>query len=200
MILYLVRHGQTLWNVEKRMQGQHDSPLTETGIGQAKRVGRLLRAQIVSVENLCVVTSPLGRALQTARLICRELELDEAAIRQDDRLMEADHGDWSGLIKAEVKLQFPRELAQRRENRWDFRFPGGESYADLARRAEAWLDSLVQADVVVLAVTHEMMSRSLRAHYLGLDPEQTLQLAHAHDEVFVLQNGRIDRLSARDSD
>jgi len=190
LIIYLVRHGQTVWNLEKRRQGQLDSPLTETGIEQARAVGRLLRAR--TEAGVSMVSSPLGRALQTAELVARELGLEHADIRQDPRLMEADHGAWSGLVKQEIKPNYPEQWRQRRADRWNFRFPGGESYADLARRAASWLENLESPEEPLVVVTHEMLSRCLRGHYLGLDAAQTLQLSHPHDHVFIMANGTIE--------
>ncbi len=194
MTIYLVRHGQTVWNFEKRMQGQCDSPLTPSGIEQAVRIGRDLRAQLGRDGKPEVTSSPLGRAMQTAELVCRELGIEASHILQDDRLMEANHGDWSGLVKADVKQQYPRELAERRENRWNFRFPGGESYVDLARRAALWYASVRDHEGSLVVVTHEMLSRCIRGHYLGLDSAQTLQLSHPHEAVYVLANGQIELL------
>ena len=190
LIIYLVRHGQTVWNLEKRRQGQLDSPLTEAGVEQARAVGRLLRVRIES--NASMVSSPLGRALQTAELVACELGLELADIRQDPQLMEADHGAWSGLVKEQIKPNYPEQWRQRHADRWNFRFPGGESYADLALRAASWLESLESSEQPLVVVTHEMLSRCLRGHYLGLDSEQTLQLSHPHDHVFIMANGTIE--------
>ena len=191
MIIYLVRHGQTDWNLEKRRQGQLDSPLTETGIEQARAVGRLLRARIESCADPLLVSSPLGRAMQTAELVARELGLGHGDIRPDAQLMEADHGAWSGLLKEEIKPNYPEQWRQRHQDRWNFRFPGGESYAELALRAAHWLESLETEEENLVVVTHEMFSRCLRGHYLGLDSAQTLQLSHPHDHVFIIADGTI---------
>ena len=71
-IIYLIRHGETTWNREGRVQGHLDSPLTERGIAQAKAAGRTLRP-LLNGENFLLLTSPLGRARQTAALVLRQL-------------------------------------------------------------------------------------------------------------------------------
>lgn len=74
MQILLVRHGQTLWNVEKRWQGQLDSPLTELGKRQALATGRELRRYLGNVDRVSITTSPLGRAMQTTKIIQAEIE------------------------------------------------------------------------------------------------------------------------------
>lgn len=194
MPIYLIRHGQTVWNVEKRMQGQLDSPLTPEGLSQAKRIGQFLKSMI---QNNCVIeiiSSPLGRAACTAETICNELEYDLDQITHDNHLKEADHGSWGGLTKLEAEKMFPSQSQERKANHWTYRFPGGESYADLSSRAIAWFQELNETGTIKIVVTHEMMSRCIRGHYLNLDETSTLNLSHKHDHIFVLENGKIEEI------
>ena len=92
MMLYLLRHGETEFNRTGRLQGQQDSPLTARGRDQARAHGALLKTLIVDPAAWRVVASPLGRALDTARLACAELGLAEAAIETDPRLKEIAYG------------------------------------------------------------------------------------------------------------
>lgn len=190
--VYLVRHGQTEWNLAGRLQGQGDSPLTADGIDQAARAGRLLWTLLGGEAPPALASSPLGRALATAEIVCREAGWDASEIRLDARLKEADYGRWEGSTKAEVKARFPAAWRARQLDRWGTRPPGGESYADLARRAADWWLARIDAGQPVVVVTHEMMSRVLRGCYLGLDPLATLALDHPHESIFVLAEGRIE--------
>ena len=192
MPIYLIRHGQTVWNADERMQGQLDSPLTTLGINQAQNIGKFLKSQIKDVGSLRVISSPLGRALKTAGIICNELGIDSGTIIQDAILMEANHGIWSGLTKSNVKQKFPKEWSERKNNHWSYRFPEGESYADLSKRAAEWCKKASDFGGTTLAVTHEMMSRSIRGHYLGLDSEGTLQLSHSHSYIYALVKGKVE--------
>ena len=176
------------------MQGQLDSPLTPDGRSQAKRIGQFLK---IMIQNDCVfevISSPLGRAMRTAEVICGELEYDLNQINPDSRLKEADHGNWGGLTRLEVEEMFPSQLKERKANHWTYRFPGGESYADLSNRAIAWLQKLSETGTTKIVVTHEMMSRCIRSYYLKLDETSTLNLSHKHDHVFVLDNGEIEEI------
>lgn len=98
--LYLTRHGETKWNVEKRMQGWQDSPLTEKGRQDAKRLGKRLEA----VELAAIYTSTSGRALETAELV-RGGRL--IPIYQDERLREIQLGDWEGKTHDEIRQMDP---------------------------------------------------------------------------------------------
>ncbi len=174
------------------MQGQLDSPLTALGTKQARNAGKFLRSRISSDSTLNIISSPLGRALHTAEIICHELGFDMDAICHEAKLMEANHGGWSGLTKADVKRKFPQEFADRKSDRWNFRFPGGESYTDLSKRAEEWCSKGAATGIITLVVTHEMMSRCIRGHFLGLDNKSTLQLSHPHNYVYALESGNIE--------
>ena len=79
-MIYLVRHGETTWNRVGRRQGHNDSPLTELGIEQARAAGRVLQRAIADIHNVCIETSPLGRARQTALIVGEILGLDPNAI------------------------------------------------------------------------------------------------------------------------
>ncbi|WP_203563851.1 phosphoglycerate mutase family protein [Deefgea sp. CFH1-16] len=87
--IYLLRHGQTKFNLERRMQGHCDSALTELGVAQARAMGATLRAELGSLDNWQVFASPLGRTMQTAELVCAELGLASRCIQPEPRLIES---------------------------------------------------------------------------------------------------------------
>ena len=106
--------------------------------------------------------------------------------------MEASSGRCEGLTKADARQRYPEAWRARQRDRWNTPAPGGECYADLARRAAAWWRAQSSGDSTLIVVTHEMMSRTLRGCYLGLDPAATLALDHPHELVFVLGDGTIE--------
>jgi broad specificity phosphatase PhoE len=89
--MFLVRHGETVWNLERRYQGSSDSPLTERGIAQAQAVGRCLRL-LHEAAFASIVASPLGRARRTAEIICEQFDGTPPELRLDDRLCEISIG------------------------------------------------------------------------------------------------------------
>jgi broad specificity phosphatase PhoE len=167
-VLYYVRHGQTDWNVERRLQGQHDIPLNALGREQAVQCGRILRDLFVrdsrSASDFDYCASPLGRARVTMELLRAELGLDPEAYRTDARLMEMSFGRWEGFTAAELQVRESQALAARDRDKWNFALPGGESYARLLVRVRAWYES-IERDTVVSA--HGGVARALIAH-LGI--------------------------------
>ena len=101
--MFLILHGETEWNRERRFQGQLDSPLTELGEEQSLAMARMLRAhRPADPHGYRIVSSTLGRAVATARIVAGHLGIDEDGIVFDDRLMEIDEGDCQGLTRREA--------------------------------------------------------------------------------------------------
>ncbi|MBI3687181.1 MAG: histidine phosphatase family protein [Actinobacteria bacterium] len=119
----LWRHGQTMWNAERRYQGQTDIPLDETGLAQAQRAAR----QLAALGPHVIVSSDLTRAAETAQALA---ELTGIPVRYDRRLRERSGGVWEGLTNDEIREGYPVEWA-----RWDP--PGGEDDGELAKRMAA---------------------------------------------------------------
>jgi len=183
--VYLARHGQTEWNVAGRRQGRLDSPLTAHGLVQARRNVSLLSGQEIDV----VFTSPLGRARGTAEILAAGLPVTVL-----DDLAEVSHGEWSGLTSAEIDAGWPGQRAAREAEKYRFRFPGGESYADADVRAGRALAEVARAGARrPLLVSHEMIGRMLLKQ-LGV--VEALQLRQPSDVVYrVCADGSIDRLT-----
>lgn len=179
--LYLIRHGQTAWNLERRMQGRLDSPLTETGVAQAHAHGSLLKRGSSVAE---MVVSPSGRTRETAYILNSYVR---AGVTYADELLERDMGDWSGLTLEEVGEQFPAAFRERQANPYHFRPPGGENLEDMADRVSIFLDDLLAGDHEEVAlVTHQVMSRVILGRLLQLQPEEVVSLAHPNDVMYRL--------------
>ena len=163
--LYFARHGETDWNRERRLQGQHDIPLNALGRVQASRSGELLRGLLERdgrpAAQCDYVSSPLGRARETMELMRAAMGLDPEAYRTDARLMEMSFGRWEGFTFAELRAREAAALTERERDKWGFVLPGGESYAQLELRVGTWYESL-ERDSVVTA--HGGVCRALIAH------------------------------------
>jgi broad specificity phosphatase PhoE len=190
---YLVRHGETVWNRERRFQGRHDSPLTELGVAQAERIGRALRRLATPVHEWTIVASPLGRAHRTASIIAEAIGREAAHIESDERLMELDLGCWEGLTFGEIDAMAPGTLHGCSPSEIFFRCPDGESYEDFAARVCGWANENAGRDRLIV-VAHGLVSRMLRGTYGGLTREALLELAIPQDAIFRLTGGRIERL------
>jgi broad specificity phosphatase PhoE len=171
-ILYFARHGETDWNRERRLQGQHDIPLNALGRVQASRCGELLRGLLERdgrhAAEYDYVSSPLGRARETMELLRAAMGLDPGAYRTDARLMEMSFGRWEGFTFAELQAREAPALAERERDKWGFVLPGGESYAQLQVRVRAWYESMARDSVVS---AHGGVCRALIAHLNLAEPE-----------------------------
>jgi len=195
-VIYLVRHGETTWNRTGRQQGHHDSPLTDTGIEQARAAGRVLRHAIREIQAACIETSPLGRARQTALILAEVIGLDLDAVVVAPLLAEHHLGAWEGLTRGEIDAQYPGAHQEREAHKWDYVVPGGESYARVATRARQWLASPRHAEITI-AVTHEMISRTIQGAYAELTVDETLARSHRQDRMYRLHAGRVDEISCQ---
>lgn len=102
-IIYLLRHGETVFNTQGRYQGELDSSLTAEGIGQVKNISKLLKMVIKDPGEWEIISSPLGRAMQSTEIICETLSYDMDRVITDDRLREVSVGDWAGLTIMRLK-------------------------------------------------------------------------------------------------
>jgi broad specificity phosphatase PhoE len=193
--IYLVRHGETSWNVSGRLQGHLDSRLTPMGARQAEAMGCALRHRIRDLDQICIETSPLGRAYDTAKLIAESLGVKPERIVREPLLIEHHLGDWQGLTHSEIEALFPGALLKRRSRKWEYLVPGGESYAMVAARAKLWLAKQRFA-LTTIAVTHEMLSRTIQGTYGNLTVEKTLARSHRHDRIYQLCEGVIEEFSS----
>lgn len=190
--ILLVRHGETEWNLERRIQGRFDSPLTRRGVAQAEAIGRLV-GNLPDAASARIVASPLGRATRTADIIARRLPArPEPAI--DDRLREISAGSWDGLTFGEIELLAPGIFDGEGRSEWYFRAPGGETYEGFAGRIAEWLSEIGSIPLMI-AVTHGVVSRVLRGLYANLPREVALSLPVPQDKVFRLSGGAIKELT-----
>ncbi len=174
--LYLLRHGQTEWNVQGRMQGRLDSALTPLGQMQARRQARLVRAL---PPDLQCWSSPAGRAIQTARIV-----FSGRSFAQDARLQEIDVGDFTGRCDAELRAEHAQIFAVAGLG-WYDRTPGGENFAALEARVRSFLAELGGPAIII---THGITLRMIRLVAMGLPPSRI-------DEMPVLQ-GAVHCVSA----
>jgi 2,3-bisphosphoglycerate-dependent phosphoglycerate mutase len=173
--LILVRHGQSLWNVEDRFTGWVDVPLTEKGVDEALSAGKRLKGTSVDVA----YTSGLQRAQRTLDLILEGMETTVPIIR-DGALNERHYGDLQGLNKKKTAETFGEEQVKIWRRSYDIPPPNGESLKDTAARTIPFFERAILGDIAqgkdVLVVAHGNSNRSIVMKLDGLSEAEVLEL------------------------
>jgi probable phosphoglycerate mutase len=190
VLIYMIRHGQTDWNAEGRLQGQKDIGLNDKGRAQARHNGATLRMLVGDrVGAFDFVASPLSRTRETMELARGEMGLDPLDYRTDDRLVELSFGDWEGHTLDEIRAVAPDRLKMRSRQKWAFIPPGpdAESYEILSWRVGAWLQSVEKPTV---CVSHGGVIRSVLKLVGGWDELEAARCDIPQDRVLVIERDK----------
>jgi broad specificity phosphatase PhoE len=194
--IYYIRHGETEWNADGRLQGEQDIPLNDLGREQAANAGGILAGLFArdgrNEQSLPFVASPLGRARSTMELVRGVLKLPPHDYSLDDRLREIGYGHWEGSTLAQMQVSDPDVFAARQAEKWTVPPPGGETYASVQLRMRDWYDSLL-GDTV--AVAHGGTARALMVA-LGIEtPDSAADLTIEQGAVYVFGEGGLEKYS-----
>lgn len=182
--LILLRHGETVWNTEGRVQGRKDSALTQKGRDQAAAQGRLLQSiPEVKTGGFDILCSPLGRARATATIALRGIPI---AMTLDVRLQEVSAGEWEGRTRDDLFAQFGGEGGISNEFDLFTSAPGGERFDELEMRCTAFLNDLSGPTVVI---THGVTSLMLRGLACGLARDEMEALPRGQGCLYVIEQG-----------
>ena len=183
---YFVRHGQTDWNAAHRIQGQEDVPLNDLGRAQARANGERFAALHGARDAPHFVASPLSRTRETADIFRAAAGL-RGDYATDERLKEIHFGEWQRRTLVEVWHETPEPVEERKRDKWNFRVPGGESYADLAARAAPVLATLPDVAVVV---SHGGTMRTFIRGLTGLAEAEAAELVIPQDAMWLWDGAR----------
>lgn len=193
--MYFIRHGETMWNREGRVQGQLDDPLTLNGVLQVCRLAETLHRLLDDPAAYAAIMSPLIRARQSAAIVCDVLGIDFRACQDDDLLKEITWGDWEGMTREEIAATHPDAWARRERDHWGFVPPKGESYAMGAERVRRWLSKIADQPRLIV-IGHGAFCKVLRGLYAGLSPAETLALDEPHEALFCFTDGAVTRINS----
>lgn len=187
--LFFLRHGETFYNAEGRIQGQLDTQLSPKGRGQASEAGRRLgdaiRAAGHRPADFGYFASPLSRASDTMALAREAMGLAAEPFTRDKRLMELNFGQWQNLTWPEIRARHSAAVEARAAQFWTYVPPGGESYAQLTERVRGWL---LEQEGPTVAVAHGGVARALMALIDGRAPEE-LKAAPIHQGRVLAYSG-----------
>ncbi len=192
--IFVLRHGETEFNADKKLQGHCDSSLTSKGSDQARRVGTTLK-QYVENRPFRVYSSTLGRALQTSQIVCEELNYSYENLNKEPRLKEFSLGEWEQRTIPSLEQEIPNLLAQ---NGWYLQAPNCETYESVRERLSSWLSDVAHDEDIVV-VSHGLTGIVLRGLLLGMDYTQVWQQDLPQDAFFIIEDGRITRVNCVDA-
>lgn len=184
--IYLIRHGETIWNATGRFQGQQDSPLNETGIRQAQALAKRLRNK----PFFAIYSSDLGRAHQTAEILA---EPHSQPVIPDERLRERRFGIFEGLTMTEAERDYPDIQQAFLGGGYNFIVPGGETNDEIIDRTVSCLNELAtrHPGERLLVVTHGGIINRFTKYVLGI-PQSQQRMFRVHNasvNKFVFENG-----------
>ncbi len=176
--LILVRHGESLWNMENRFTGWVDVPLTDKGREEAKNAGRLIKESGIKIN--VAYTSQLSRAIETLEIILKELG-ENIPVIKDYHLNERHYGDLQGLNKAETARIYGDEQVKLWRRSYDVKPPGGESLEDTQKRTVPFFKNTIMLDLTyykknVLVVAHGNSLRSIVMYLDNISPKDIINV------------------------
>ena len=188
--IIFIRHGQTDWNIEGRFQGQTEIPLNKVGENQALRNGKVLQDYLTKRNKVVAdyqwACSPQIRARKTMDLVKSAGNVRSGKYQLEKQLIEISFGKWEGHTSEELAGKFAEDFNQRKNDKWSFVPPEGESYEMASRRVAEWLNQLTGPTIVV---SHGGINRVLRGLLFAV-PEKVLpELYVPQDQFLVCENG-----------
>lgn len=185
--IYFIRHGETDWNREGRIQGQIDIPLNDNGHQQAIAISRGLKNFLRDTKIDLFIASPLTRTRQTMAYLLREFDLPENQAETEPAMLELAFGIWEGHYFKDLKTNphYPKDLVER--FRW--RPQDGESYEEGLERVRQWIGRI---DGPTVIVAHGAIGRCLIGLVSDLSPATLVKAPTPQGHFCRLQDGRID--------
>ncbi|MED5482100.1 MAG: histidine phosphatase family protein [SAR324 cluster bacterium] len=187
--LILVRHGESEWNRAGRIQGQVNSPLTDLGISQAIAISNYLSGIFIN-QKLKIYTSPLDRAIQTAKIIAQGIDCFGSELIIEERLNDFNLGEISGTFGWDKVAEiFPEQAKLRLQDPMRFHPSGGESGADFEARLRSLLEDLMDDGTLKLMVSHGIVNKFIRGILKNLSGKEMINLGESQNTIYRLEQG-----------
>ncbi|MAZ34167.1 MAG: phosphoglycerate mutase [Thalassospira sp.] len=190
--IVLIRHGETQWNIEGRLQGQRDAPLTVNGFRQVCAVAENTRdiwMKLSADRAVSYFSSPLGRARQTASVLADCWGIRYSDFQYNDAIAERNYGAWEGMTLPEISRLRPLEFDAHQRDFWGYQVPDGESKNQLSTRIKHWLATL-SVDNPHVIVTHSGCFRLIRGLYVGASKMEMDAYREPQTTSYLLSDGK----------
>jgi alpha-ribazole phosphatase len=184
--LYLIRHGATEGNHEKRYKGSIDVPISQEGLEQVRKAADFIRAELQGGELSAVYTSPLSRAVDSAQIIAEPYSIEPVT---DDNLKERHFGIWEGMTFAEIREQYPDEFRKWADNPLEHSPVGGESSIEVRDRIVPAVEDIISrhGDESIAIVGHGGVNRIIICHLLGIPLEHMFRIEQDNAAVNIIK-------------
>lgn len=195
--ILLIRHAETQWNIEGRLQGWRDAPLTLNGFRQAIAVAENVRqtwAGLAQMEDVQYHCSDLGRARQTASVLADSWGIRFEKFIAEEQIKERNYGAWEGMTLDDVARSRPSEFQEHQADPWGYQVPGGEAKTALFDRISAWLDELPRNRPHVV-VTHSGCFRAIRGAYVNASRAEIDAYREPQTTSFLLREGKANEIA-----
>ena len=185
--IFLVRHGQTAWNVGEIFRGRADIPLDETGLKEADLAGDALKDETIHA----IYSSPLKRSVQTAEGIARYQNLP---VQPLEAIIDISYGEWEGKENKEVKEKYPDLYNLWLTEPHKVRFPGGETLDEVRNRTMSAIEELIRKheNESIVLVAHRVPNKVISCAVLGLDNSHFWRIKQdtASTNLFIYDNNQ----------
>lgn len=183
--IILLRHGETLWNLEGRFQGQEDTELSERGLDQGRAAAQALK----DIPIDAAVSSPLKRSFLTCKMAA---DLHGIPVTADPRLTEISHGKWEGIRAEEIIRRYPEEFELWHTHPEQIQMPGGESLEDVRKRVRAAFDEYTRTydGKVLLIAAHDAVNKAILCDLMGLDMSHFWQIKQDNCCINVVEHDK----------
>lgn len=177
--IFLARHGETSWNLQKRIQGQKNPKLVQSGKNQAKTIAMYLR-EYTHID--LIYSSTLARSLETAKIISRYFKVP---VIKSKNLSEMNFGKLEGKLESEVALELKKYL----KNKTKYQFPKGENYDLVLKRVKKVVREILteSGKFNVLIVSHQAVNRAVLGALLNLPKEVFVNINHPHNFIYEIK-------------
>ncbi|GAD90547.1 phosphoglycerate mutase family protein [Vibrio halioticoli NBRC 102217] len=178
--IFLLRHGQTQWNVEGRLQGQKNSPLTEMGVNQSVEASKLLNQYEIDKAYI----SPLQRAIDTSEILLKGRDVE---VITSDPLKEIYLGEWEGKLRAEVECSAPEQYQLFLNSSEHFELQGAETFQQLQTRLVAELEAIFAKEKHknIMVVSHWIAIKTILAHYSDIPLSRLSEISDPENATLI---------------